>query len=297
MIKVGLVGAGPWAGMFHAPMLSNAPGIELSVIWSRRPEAAQALAAQYGAVAARTFDELLQACDAVAFTVPPDVQAALAPVAARAGKHLLLEKPLAFTVEDAEAIAKAADAAGVATQLVLTNRYTTPVRQFLRALDDVTVRYVRTGFVSGGALAGSPFATPWRQAVGSAVLDVGPHALDLADAAGGRVTELLAAESGGVVAISTGHAGGAVGQVTLSVTTPNARGPLEGVALTDNGRLVLGDPTSQPAADVQRTIADEFVRTVAGALEQPLDGHRGVRIQRLLAAVAESIRTGGPVTP
>ena len=96
-VRVGLVGAGPWAGMFHAPMLSADAGTTLAAVWSRRPEAAEQLATAHGATAASSFGDLLSRCDAVAFSVPPDVQAELAPTAALAGKHLILEKPLAFT--------------------------------------------------------------------------------------------------------------------------------------------------------------------------------------------------------
>jgi predicted dehydrogenase len=296
MIRVGLVGAGPWAGMFHAPLLAAGPDLALSAVWARRPEAAEQLAGQHGAEAVATFEELLTRCDAVAFSVPPDVQATLAPVAARAGKHLLLEKPLAVTVEAAEAIAVAADAAGVATQLMLTYRYTPTVREFLAALDGSTVRHVRTTFVSASALAGSPFATPWRQLAGAALLDVGPHALDLAEAVAGPVTEVSATESGGVLAITTTHANGASGHVTLSVTTPDAQGPIEGVALTDGGRVVLADLSTRDLEAAPHQVAQDFAAAVSGRRSQPIDVHRGVALQRLLAAVARSIETGERVS-
>jgi predicted dehydrogenase len=83
--KVGLVGAGPWAAMFHAPMISGSPDATLAAVWARRPEAAAEIAQEYGASVAETFDDLLAGCDAVAFAVPPDVQADLAPRAAAAG--------------------------------------------------------------------------------------------------------------------------------------------------------------------------------------------------------------------
>ena len=57
--------------MFHAPMLAGASGLDLSVVWARRPEAATALAERFGAEAVGSFDELLERCDAVAFAVPP----------------------------------------------------------------------------------------------------------------------------------------------------------------------------------------------------------------------------------
>jgi len=46
--------------MFHAPMLAGASGLDLSVVWARRPEAATALAERFGAEAVGSFDELLE---------------------------------------------------------------------------------------------------------------------------------------------------------------------------------------------------------------------------------------------
>jgi predicted dehydrogenase len=204
---------------------------------------AQDLAREFGAVAVGTFDELLERCDAVVFAVPPDVQAALALRAAQAGKHLLLEKPLAFGVPEAAALAAAVDAAGVATQLVLTYRFTSAVREFLRSVAGAPVRHVRATWIGGGALDGSPFATPWRRAAGAAVLDLGPHTLDLAEAVAGPVRAVAATEAGGVLAVTTHHDGGAVGHDV-----------------------------------VRRTIADEFARTVRGELAQPIDVHHGLWI-------------------
>ena len=227
---------------------------------------------------------------------PADVQAPLAVTAARAGKHLLLEKPVGFTVADAQAVADAADDAGVATQLMLTYRFTEQVRAFLRSTAGAPLRYLRTAMLGGGALDGSPFATPWRQAAGAVLFDLGPHTLDLAEAAAGPITELRAAEAGGVLTVSTVHDSGASGHVAISGTTPGAAGRLEAEAVTDAGHVVLADPTPYEPEEVQRTIADEFARAVRGEFRQPLDVHHGVRLQRLIAAVAESIDTGGGVS-
>ena len=293
-IRVGLVGAGPWARLCHAPMLAAADELELSAVWARRREAADQVARDAGAAAVATFDELLERCDAVAFAVPPDVQAALAPRAAARGRHLLLEKPAAATVAGAAAIADAAEAAGVATQLVLTYRFTEPVRAFLRSVAGTPVRHVRVAWIGGGALAGSPFATPWRQAPGAALLDLGPHAFDLVEAVAGPVREVRAAESGGVVTATTHHGGGAVGHVALSVTTPG-EGGFEALAVTDDGRHTLADPWPERPDDVWRAITGEFARAVRGAARQPLDAAHGLHLQRILAAGQESTRTGSPV--
>ena len=74
-LRVGLVGAGPWATIVHAPLLAGGPGTRLEVVWARREEAAAELAGKYGAAAAGSFEALLERCDAVAFAVPPAVQA------------------------------------------------------------------------------------------------------------------------------------------------------------------------------------------------------------------------------
>ena len=257
MTRVGLVGAGPWATMFHAPMLAGASRLELTVVWARRPEAAAALADRFGVQAVGSFDELLTRCDAVAFAVPPDVQAALAVRAAEAGRHLLLEKPVATTLADAERVAAAVDRAGVRSQVVLTIRYRPEVRAFLRTVVPETVTYVRGSFVGNGALAGSPFATPWRQSSEAGLLDVGPHTFDLLEAVAGPVTEVRAAVRGGVTTASTVHRYGAVGQVALSITTPDGPGGVDLDVVTDPGFVTM---PSGPAdeASVWRAITDEL---------------------------------------
>ena len=118
-IWFGFVGAGPWAQYYHAPLLSTGPETRLDVVWARRREQAEGLAAEFGCRAVMSVDELLDSCEAVAFAVPPDVQARLAPLAARTGKHLLIEKPVGFTLEQGEALAEALNESGVVNMLML----------------------------------------------------------------------------------------------------------------------------------------------------------------------------------
>jgi len=84
-LRVGLAGAGPWAEKAYAPMLAAGPETRLACVWARWPEAAHALAERHGAETAPSFAALLDACQAVAFAVPPDVQADLAAKAAEPG--------------------------------------------------------------------------------------------------------------------------------------------------------------------------------------------------------------------
>ena len=90
-MRFGLVGTGPWAGIAHGPGLVAADDVELTGVWGRNPERADALGTRLGVPAYDAFEALLAEVDAVAFAVPPEVQAELALVAAKAGRHLLLD--------------------------------------------------------------------------------------------------------------------------------------------------------------------------------------------------------------
>ena len=288
-VRVGLVGAGPWATVMHAPLLAGGPGTSLEAVWARREDAATELAHQYGASVAGSFEELLDRCEAIAFAVPPDVQAALAPRAAAAGKHLLLEKPLAFDVADAERLATAVEEAGVSTLLFLTNRFTAEGRDFVRRVGEAQPQGAQARSLGGGSLPGSFFATPWRVARG-ALLDVGPHVLDLLVTALGPVAEITAAgDPTRVVALTTRHESGVLGQALLSITTANAEGALVCHVHTDAGPVVFDSRTVTDQAQVLSTIAREFAETVRTGVPHPLDVHRGVMLQRLLDQAEKSL--------
>ncbi len=207
-LAVGLVGAGPWAGILHAPMIAAGPETALVGVWARRPEAAAELAAKHGAAAFDSYEALLDACQAVVFAVPPDVQARMAIQAAAAGKHVLLEKPIGLTLDEASCLTDAIGAAGVASLVVLTWRYSHHVRTFLesaRAIEPIGGR----GWFLSGALLGGWFSTPWRLEHG-ALPDIGPHVIDLLDAALGPVVGVRAhGDSLRTVGLLLDHEGGA----------------------------------------------------------------------------------------
>lgn len=288
-IRIGLVGAGPWTGRFHAPMVSASPHTTLEAVWARRPEAAAEVTKEYGGVAVETYDELLERVDAVAFAVPPDVQAAMAPRAARAGKHLVLEKPLAFTLEDAREIADAVEESGVSAVLMLRNRFTDAGRTFVEAARGSRARGGHAQFVTGAALEGNDFATPWRIARG-AVWDIGPHSLDLLDAAMGRIEEVTATgDPLRWVSLVTRHEGGAIGQVSLSITTPHTPGTLHCEVWTEAGPVVFDGAVS----DAEEGVGDALMEALAVAVQAGGDSaigvRRGLELQRLLVSAEQQL--------
>jgi len=145
-LRFGLVGTGYWARTAHAPALASAEGIELAAVWGRDPRAAAGLAADYRATAHEDLDAFLAAVDGVAFAVPPYVQAPIAVTAARAGKHLLLEKPIAISESEADGLVEAVTEGEVASVVFFTLRFRAEMRAWLA---DVTAR---GGWIGGGRI-------------------------------------------------------------------------------------------------------------------------------------------------
>jgi predicted dehydrogenase len=293
-VAVGLVGAGPWAEMLHAPMLAGGPETTLAGVWARRPEAARALAGAHGSRAVGSLEELWDVCEAVAFAVPPDVQAELGVAAARAGKHLLLDKPVALTVAAAEKLAGAVDEAGVVSQMVLTNRYSPLGRAFLAEAGGFETVGARCASLSGALLAGNPFSTPWRRRHG-ALLDVGPHLFDLLEGAVGSIEELSGrGDPLRWVSLTCRHAGGQVSEVSMSLSLPLAETVFECVLYGPAGALAFQrppDPATALAdlAAAGATLRREFAEAVTSGIPSILDVHRGVALQRLLDVAARSL--------
>ncbi|HLU58817.1 MAG TPA: Gfo/Idh/MocA family oxidoreductase [Pseudonocardia sp.] len=288
-LRVGLVGGGPWARTVHAPVLAAHSGTELAAVWTRRPEVASELAAEFGARAHTDLDVLLDSVDAVAFAVPPQAQARLALVAAAAGKHLICEKPLAATVEEARALAEAVERTGVHSSMVLTMRYAPAVRDWLAEMPNEpagadTVAFAR--WISGSLLGGPYCRSRWRIEEG-ALSDLGPHVIDLLDAALGPVVEVPWArhEEPDLWRFGLLHAGGAQSTVTLSMRVPVDPSEIEFTVLGGAGRHRLAGRGAD-APSCYAALLDELVAAVDGSGPPPALGvARGLRLQELVAAV------------
>jgi len=289
-IDVGLVGAGPWAQLVHAPVLAASPHTRLTGIWARRPEASAELAAHVGSSAVDRYEDLLDGCEAVVFAVPPAVQADLATTAARRGKALLLEKPIAADLDGARRLADAVGTAGVASQIVLTWRYATAVRDFLDAASRFDAVAGRGRFVSG-ALLGGMFATPWRLDRGP-LLDLGPHVVDLLDAALGTVVGVRAhGDLRGWVGLLLEHDSGQVSEASLcgsvAVDPHLADVELYGPA----GQLRI-DCATAVGPETFGVVVEELAALVRGGGTHPLDVQRGLHLQEVISEAEQALTSG-----
>ena len=123
-VGFGVIGAGI-LGANHAQVYSRLPGSELIAVCDSDAERAQAVAKKYGAQEQYSnFEDLLGNPDiqAVSIATPDHVHRDIAVAAAKAGKHILCEKPLALNVEDAQTIVDTANEAGVKLMIDFQNR-------------------------------------------------------------------------------------------------------------------------------------------------------------------------------
>lgn len=284
-MRFGLVGTGPWAVMTHGPGLAAAHGVELVGVWGRSREKAEGLSRTLGVTAYGDYDGLLSDVEAVAFAVPPDVQADLALVAARGGKHLLLDKPVAVDVDAARAVRVAAADAGVASVVFFTDRFIDRSRTWFSQV-------AMTGGWRGGWLrwfsslqqADNPFgASPWRQERG-ALWDTGPHALSTLAAALGPVTSLTAVGGeGDVVTLVLQHESGASSTVMLTQFAPPAAAGFEVAVWGESGLLHMPPRPDEGFIQAFATAAEDLVASADSGEPHEVDLAFGTRVVELLA--------------
>jgi predicted dehydrogenase len=294
-VRFGLFGTGPWAHLAHAPALAGHSGVEFAGVWGRDPQKAADLAGRYGVPAYSDVDALIADVDAVAIALPPDVQAPIALRAARAGRHLVLDKPIALRAEAAEELAEAA--AGVASVVFFTRRFTPELSGFVAEAaatggwSEARVDHLGSIFVPD-----NPFgASPWRRERGG-LWDVGPHALALVLPVLGPVTEVTAvAGDRDLSFLLLKHAGGAVSRLTLAVDAPPAAAREEAVLAGEAGVRTVPRGEWAPAEALGRAV-DELLAAAAGGPASSCDVRFGAQVTTILAAAERALAEGRTIS-
>ncbi len=211
-LPVGVIGVGA-LGRHHARHLAAAHGARLVGIYDLDPLRAAEVAQDSGTRAFADLDDLLGRVEAVTVAVPTVAHAAVGVRALERGVAVLMEKPLAGSLEDADRLLQAAQAGGVPLQVGHVERFNRAIRGARPYLDDP--RYLEVMRLAPFQLRGADVAV---------VLDLMIHDLDLLLhlTGGGEATDVRA--SG--VAVLSPHldmanarvefANGAVGNVTAS---------------------------------------------------------------------------------
>lgn len=180
--KIGIVGLGG-IGQYHAELLTEQSaelvgGVDIS------GEARRHFSETFNVSTYEQIDDLLDIADAMFVTTPNRFHEEYTVTALQAGLDVLLEKPLAHTVESAERIVEAAHAADGFCMVGFNNRFAAPVEVIKQYQQDgrfgdfshIEANYVRRRGIPG---RGSWF-TSNEVAGGGALIDIGVHAIDLA---------------------------------------------------------------------------------------------------------------------
>jgi len=239
-------------GPLHAEALAGVKGARLVAVADIRPERARALADRYGVRWASGADELLGAedVDLVCVCTPSGTHAALGVQAARAGKHVLLEKPIDVALDAADEVIAAAKSAGVVLSVVSQHRFdagVTALKQALEAgsLGKISLAEARAWWYRTQAYYDSDTWRGTEALDGGALLNQGVHLVDLLLYLLGPAKKVFARtkrvahdmECEDLALVSVEFASGVV--ASLSVTTASYPGSPETLGVTGSSASVV----------------------------------------------------------
>lgn len=309
----GIIGCG-LISKFHARAIADVPGAELVACYDTVPEAADRLAAETGCKPYHSLEAFLAdpRVEVVTVATPSGAHMEPAVAAARAGKHVIVEKPLEITLERCDAIIQACEQSDVVLSTIFPSRFHDVSQLFKRAVDqgrfgrlvlgDAYVKWWRTQqYYDSGAWRGT-----WELDGGGALMNQAIHSVDLLLWFMGPVEEvradfaLLGHERIAVedVAVATlRFANGALG--TIEATTaafPGHKKRIEihgtkGGAVMEEEDIVFWQFAESAPEDEQvlRKMAERTSGT-GGAADPAAIGHHGHA--RQFADVLRAIQTG-----
>jgi 1,5-anhydro-D-fructose reductase (1,5-anhydro-D-mannitol-forming) len=318
-LRWGLVGLGRHVTEEIAPAMQRSAAAEIVACAGRDVSAAGAFAERFAIPKAHdSFEDLVHDpdVDAVFVATPNALHAAVVLAAARAGKHILCEKPLALTVADGRAMVTACRAAGVQLRVGLHLRFERSLQRVAELLHSGAIGAPRAISIERTAPAAE--RVPWRvdpAQGGSILFDVGVHLLDLAP-------RLLATEIAAISALATpepqtGHAADTVTmllrlrngvQATLCISREAPFAGNDLVVIGTAGMLRTGPlrwvhehritvtsaaGTSEetlPATDLYAAEIDGFAADIADSGKRLATGEDGVRLIALTEAVQHTLR-------
>ena len=291
--RVALVGCGR-ISKNHFDALRKIEGLSLSAVCDIVPERAEAAGAQEGVPYFTSYEELLRRadCDVVAVCTPSGLHSAQGALAARDGKHVITEKPMAITLGQADDLVKACDDAAVFLFVVKQNRLNPPIQLLRRAVDkgrfgriylaNTTVRWQRPQEYYDAA--------PWRgtwEFDGGAIMNQASHYVDLIQWLVGPVESVMAktatqarrieAEDSGVAILK--FRSGALGVIEVNVLTypRNLEGSI--TILGEKGSVKIGGTAVNRVEHWLFADYDDDDKLVEGASTNPPNvygfGHEG----------------------
>ena len=334
-IRWALLGPGRHAARSVIPQLRQAADTELVAVMSRDAERGAGLARQHGIPRAyTTIEEVLRdpGIDAIYDATPDGLHAPHAIAAAAAGKHALIEKPLALSVREAKAAIAASARTGTRLGVVFNQRHEAVHQEARRLVQQGAIGEVKLAYVSIPLRAATPRGagapTTWRNdpafRAGGVLVSIGDHAYDTLAYLLGQEIETVCAftdasqsdppnERAASMLLKLSR--GAIGYASASFVTPFARRPFEihgtaGSLIIENSYTYLTGapdeamPTLTLVSEAGTTVklfapsecfrleVEQFNRAIAGEGEPMTPAADGLRALAIGAALYESVHTG-----
>ena len=181
MVRVGVVGAGA-LGYHHVRIMREMPGVSFAGFYEERPKRAAQVESELGTRAFPSLDALLAEVDAITVVVPTPAHHAVAKPALERGVHVMIEKPLAVTLDEADELLDAARRSGALVQTGHVERFNRAVRAALPYVE--APRFIESDRLAPFNPRGSDVAV---------VLDLMIHDIDLVRTLVGATVERVAA--------------------------------------------------------------------------------------------------------
>ena len=188
-IGIGIIGCGMVAEQYHLPGFADCKGARVVALADVVKERAEKVSKAFGIEEVYTdWREMIKRrnIDAVSVCAPNFLHAEMVIAFAQAKKHILVEKPMAISLKDADSMIEAAEKNGVYLMVEQIQRFNPAHRIAKQIIDSGTVGRINTingRIAHGGPELWSPTGSQWflkkKEALGGSMIDIGIHEIDL----------------------------------------------------------------------------------------------------------------------
>jgi predicted dehydrogenase len=318
-LTVACIGMGWWSDVL-ADAIKRSSKLRIAACYSRSDEKRAAFAGKYGCRAAPGYEAILndQSIEAIINTTPNNVHLETTCAAARAGKHVFLDKPIANTVADGRIIAAACRKAGVVLAIGYQRRRESQFRWIRERIDggafgklinaEANISRDRVGKIDLGSWRYTADGMP-----GGVMLQIGIHYIDVLEYLIGPVTAVsgmlaqlvLPGDNPDVASLVMEHENGALSTVNASYASASEYYAMniygkEASAYYDlhQGLRFLkrgadhSEPVTLPKIDTLVDELEEFARAARGIGQPEMDGARATASLAVIRAGIKSAREG-----
>ncbi|MEO8428070.1 MAG: Gfo/Idh/MocA family oxidoreductase [Verrucomicrobiota bacterium] len=185
-VRTALIGCGKVGGL-HAGALTTLPESSLVAVCDSSSERAEQFAARYGGRAFRDVPQMIResGAEAVFICTPHPLHAEPAVLAAQAGLHVMVEKPMAASLSDCDAMLRAAQKSGVTLSVMSQRRFYEPVKRIKAAIEagkigqPVLGVFLMFSWRDQAYYESDPWRGKWATEGGGVLVNQSPHQFDL----------------------------------------------------------------------------------------------------------------------